>query len=93
MAAHCMVYRLPFNTPRKGNNSGSTFNTSHDPPGRNGATLSSQTRQRIIKPNSVAAAVYRSAGLSGVVILVLLPGMANRVVRHLAKLQVAGLTT
>lgn len=50
MDAHCMVYKLPLSTPRNGNNSGNTFNTSHDPPGRKGASHSSHNRQRAIRP-------------------------------------------
>src|SRR5690606_7547845 len=70
--------RLPLSTPRNGSNNGSTFNTSQEPPGRNGASHSSHNRHSAISASSDTEAPWRSTGLSrGVVILVLLPGLTN----------------
>ena len=59
MLAHCIVYTLPFKTPRKGSNKGKTFNTNKEPPGRSGAQNNSHARPNAIKPIKEAEAVYR----------------------------------
>src|SRR5690554_6161809 len=77
MEAHCMVYRLPFRTPRKGNSSGITFSTSQEPPGRNGASHSSQARPSAMRPIKQTDAVRRKTGFR-VVILLLWPEKTGR---------------
>jgi len=53
---HWKVYRRPCSTPKSGASRGSTFSTSHDPPGFTGARKSSHAAHRKMSATSDAHA-------------------------------------